>query len=116
MLWFALRLLDRDIFGFDGIYRKRNGKFNFCFGLESVRKMVASAFDTLNIPVILGTIIFGAGVFVAFYYFSLRKSSTSRETKRKIISFLSIYCIQGLLRHYIEPMVITFGAHVIIIL
>lgn len=29
-------LRDRDIFGFDGIYRKRNGKFNFCFGLESV--------------------------------------------------------------------------------
>lgn len=47
--------------------------------------MVTSAFDTLNIPVILGTILIGAGAIVAYIYFSLRKSTTSPETKRKII-------------------------------
>lgn len=52
--------------------------------------MVESAIYTLNIPVILGTIIFGAGVIVAYFCFSLRKTSTSRETKRKIISSLSL--------------------------
>lgn len=52
--------------------------------------MVESAIYTLNIPVILGTIIFGAGVIVAYFYFSLKKTSTSRETKRKIISPLSV--------------------------
>lgn len=70
--------------------------------------MVASAFDTLNIPVILGTIIFGAGVIVAYIYFSLRKNQTTHETKRKVISLIFMYAlhITVCFRRQIQPIVV----------